>query len=64
MLRRKVVMLVFDRVWRGEVAERRRVLMEIRGKHGCVLASVSTAIPPLDGRTRNSMAVGGDWKSL
>jgi hypothetical protein len=51
MLRGKMVMLMVDHVRRGEVAERRGVLMEIRGKHSCVLASVSTTIPPLEGRT-------------
>lgn len=40
MLRGQMVMLMFDHVRRGEVAERRRILMEIRGKHD--LASVSS----------------------
>ena len=47
----EMMMLMFDHVRRGEVAERRGVLMEIRGKHNCVLASVSTTIPPLEGRS-------------
>ena len=50
----EMVMLVLmfdDHVRGGEVAERRGVLMEIRGKHNCVLASVSTTIPPLEGRS-------------
>lgn len=46
-----MMMLMFDHVRGGEVAERRGVLMEIRGKHNCVLASVSTTIPPLEGRS-------------
>jgi len=66
MLRREMamLMLMIGRFWGGEVAERRGVLMEIRGKHGCcVLASVSSTIPPLDGRGRGqiSMPAGDGW---
>lgn len=59
-----MMMLMLDHVRRGEMAECRGVLMEIRGKHNCVLASVSTTIPPLEGRSwgvnngRSNNAVG------
>lgn len=59
-----MVMLMFDHVRRGKMAKRRGVLMmEIRGKHGCVLASGSTTIPPLDGRRGASMVVGSKRES-
>jgi len=46
-----MLMLMVDHVRGGEVAEGRGVLMEIRGKHGCDLVSVSTKIPPLSSKT-------------
>lgn len=69
MLRGKMVMLMFSHVRRGDVAERRGVLMEIRGKHNCVLAAVSTKLPPLEGETgrinngRKTLEIAGE-KSL
>lgn len=57
-----MMMLMFDHVRRGEVAERRGVLMEIRGKHNCVLASVSTTIPPLEDRSGSVSYAGSDGK--
>lgn len=52
VVHRKMVMVMWmvDCVGRGDMAECRGVLMEIRGKHNCVLASVSTKLPPLERR--------------